>query len=52
MDIAALTHFEDELIEVIRNACPEGCEMEFVEEAINYWKGYLVTELIEDAFEE
>jgi len=42
-------NFEDELIEVIRNACPEGKEEEFKKVALEYWKNYLVADLIETA---
>ena len=45
-------NFENELIEVILNACPEGKEKEFKAEALRYWKDILVTELIESAFED
>ena len=44
--------FEDELIDVIRNACPEGEEEEFQKKALKYWKDVLVTDLIKQTFED
>lgn len=45
-------NFEDELLEVIRNACPEGKEEKFKEAAKRYWKDTTINQLIDEAFEE